>query len=957
MNDIKAPKKLIEVALPLEDINAASIREKSIRHGHPSTLHIWWARRPLASARAVLFAQLINDPGYERELGRGVNKEKAEAERKRLFAIMKKLVIWENTTDELVMSEARAEVMKSWRETCLLNKNHPDAKELFNPEKLPAFHDPFAGGGAIPLEAQRLGLEAGASDLNPVAVLINKAMIEIPPRFAGRLPVNPESQKQQRMGTEWHGAMGLADDIRYYGNLIRFEAEKRIGNLYPKVNITNEMAQDRPDLKEYVGEQLTVIAWIWARTVRSPNPAYKDVYVPLVRSFRLSTKNGRGAWIEPVVNPEEKNYYFKVHVTGEPKIEGTVSRQGSSCIMSGAPIDFKYIRAEGRANRMGLRLMAIVAEGVRGRVYLPPSSTQESTALSASPKWKPDVPLSGKAAVNVPLYGLTTVGDLFTPRQLTSLTTFSDLITEIREQVLRDAIMAGLPDDPQRLECGGSGASAYADAISVYLSFGISRLSNRLATICMWNQTGEKIEQVFARQAIPMTWDFAEANVFSKSTGGWEGSLGWIPKVLELFPVTTKGTVTQENALYQKNLFEKIVSTDPPYYDNICYADLSDFFYVWLRRSLKQIYPSLFATMAVPKDEELIAAPYCHGSKEKADLFFLNGMTEAMRRLAEQTHPAFPVTIYYAFKQSETKGGDTSSTGWEAFLEAVLKAGFTVTGTWPMRTERDQGLKTGSNVLASSIILVCRRRDPDSPTASRKDFLRDLKLIIPDALDEMTTGAIAPVDLAQAAIGPGIGAFSQYSAILEADGTRMSMHDALVLINRELDGYFSGASGDLDADSRFCLGWFEQVGWKEGKFGEADVLARARGTTVDGVREAGIVEAGGGKVRLLKWNEYEPDWSPETDSRKSVWEALHHLVRTHQNNGDISAGALLAKMPDSSASIRQLAYRLYTLCERKGWAEDARPYNELITSWGAVEEVTPASIESKPQKKLDSFGD
>jgi len=454
-----------------------------------------------------------------------------------------------------------------------------------------------------------------------------------------------------------------------------------------------------------------------------------------------------------------------------------------------------------------------------------------------------------------------------------------------------------------------------------------------------------------------MVWDFAEGNIFSKSSGNWINNINWVSNTIENLNSKYNGYSSQNDAISQDVSNNKIVSTDPPYYDNICYSDLSDFFYVWLRRSLKTIYPSLFATMAVPKAEELVATPYRHGSKEKAEAFFMDGMTEAMRRLAEQAHPAFPVSIYYAFKQSETKGGDTASNGWETFLGAVLKAGFAVNGTWPMRTEMgNRMVGMDANALASSVVLVCRRRDPSAPPVSRREFLRELKGALPAALDEMTASSIAPVDLAQAAIGPGMGIFSQYSAVLEADGTPMSVHDALVLINRELDTYFSDDSGDLDADTRFCLGWFEENGWKDGKFGEADVLARARGTTVDGVKEAGVVDAAAGKVRLLKWSDYPKDWAPETDNRTPVWEALHHLIRVHQcGGGESEAAALLARMPGRAAAIRQLAYRLYTLCERQGRAEDARPYNELITSWGAVEAQTPVMIQTTPQKRLDSY--
>lgn len=950
MTPVKTPKKLIEVALPLDAINEASAREKSIRHGHPSTLHLWWARRPLAAARAVIFAQMVNDPGYERHLGRGVNKEMAAAERERLFKLIEELVQWENTNNEDVLARARAEIWKSWRETCALNKNHPQAAELFNPEKLPAFHDPFAGGGALPLEAQRLGLEAYASDLNPVAVTINKAMIEIPPRFAGRAPVGPRppGERQVRLHEDWSGAKGLAEDVRRYGAWMRAEAEKRIGHLYPQVEVTRELARGRPDLAPLVGQKLTVIAWLWARTVKSPNPVFSHVAVPLASTFVLSSKAGKEAYVQPVVQGD--TYRFKVRVAGCPGFDkaayarakdGTAAgkRGGFYCLLSNSPIDYKYIRAEGQAGRMGARLMAIVAEGDRGRVYLPPLAEHEAIARQAQPEWKPDMDLpTNPRDFKTPNYGLNTFGDLFTPRQLVALTTFSDLVGEAIKRCCADAVAAGLPDDGTPLDAGGTGALAYAQAVGVYLALGIGRLSNRLATICIWNRIGEKIEQVFARQAIPITWDFAEANVFSDSTGGWLGSLDWIPKAIDLLAIQVNGHVAHADAQTQTLSRSKIVSTDPPYYDNIGYADLSDFFYVWLRRSLKPIFPGLYATLAVPKAEELVATPYRHGSKEAAEAFFLQGMTRALENLARQAHPAFPVTIYYAFKQSETTDdAGTASTGWETFLEAVIRAGFAITGTWPMRTERDFGVKSGNNVLASSIVLVCRQRAADAPTVSRREFLRELNATLPEALDEMTRGGVhspvAPVDLSQAIIGPGMAIFSQYAAVLEADGTPMTVRTALQLINRFL------AEDDFDHDTQFCLHWFETQGWAAGKYGEADVLARAKGTAVDALAAAGVVASAKGSVRLLKWPEYPADWSPETDTRTPVWEALHHLIRALNQGGESEAGRLLARMPSRAEPMRALAYRLYTLCERKGWAEDARAYNELVTAWSAIEQA------------------
>jgi putative DNA methylase len=968
MASIKTPKKLIEVALPLDAINAACAREKSIRHGHPSTLHLWWARRPLAAARAVIFAQMVNDPGYQQGGGfrYGVNKEKATLERERLFKIIEDLVLWENTNNEDVLARARAEMARSWRETCELNRNHPHAATLFNPDQLPAFHDPFAGGGALPLEAQRLGLESYASDLNPVAVTINKAMIEIPPKFAGRAPVGPPLEADKgtaRKGTrdafeDWAGARGLAEDVRRYGAWMRSEAQKRIGHLYPKFKVTPELiaacahptcANGQFDTEVppnaglaglKAGDELTVIAWLWARTVKSPNPAFSHVDVPLASTFILSSKAGKEAYVQPVV--EGDSYRFEVHTGTPPESAkgGTTAgkRAAFICLLSGSPIDYNHIRAEGKAGRMGQRLMAIVAEGARGRIYLTPTAEQVAIAESAQPEWTPEMDLPNNPRdFKTPNYGLTKFGDLFTPRQLVALTTFSDLVPQAIARVRADAMAAGMPDDGRGLDAGGTGATAYAEAVGVYLAFGVDRLADRSSTICGWDTGYTKIRNTFGRQAIPMTWDYCEGNAFSESSGNFEDLLEWVQKFLMQAPANVAGMVMQSDAQTQAISTAKVVSTDPPYYDNIGYADLSDFFYVWLRRSLKPIFPGLYATVAVPKAEELVATPYRHGGKLEAEAFFLNGMTQAMHNLAEQAHPAFPVTIYYAFKQSDTQDDSgTHSTGWVTFLEAVLQAGFALTGTWPMRTELgNRMIGSGTNALASSIVLVCRQRALDAPTVSRREFLRELNATLPEALLDMTRGGVnspvAPVDLSQAIIGPGMAIFSQYAAVLEADGTPMRVKTALQLINRFL------AEDDFDHDTQFCLAWFEHHGWATAKFGEADVLARAKGTSVGGLVEAGVVDSTAGNLRLLRWAELPRDWNPDTDTRTPIWEALHHLIRALNQDGETAAGALLARMPSRTEALRALAYRLYTLCERKGWAEDARAYNELVTAWGAIE--------------------
>ena len=1056
-------KKLIEVALPLDAINAASAREKSIRHGHPSTLHLWWARRPLAAARAVIFAQMVDDPSGWPDLF--PTEEAQEKERRRLFRLVERLVKWENTTNEELLQAARDEIRASWRRTCEENAGHPRAGELFDPDRLPAFHDPFAGGGALPLEAQRLGLEAHASDLNPVAVLINKAMIEIPPKFAGRPPVNPEARREylgtrasrsheawgSAVGREaggtpafpgWKGAQGLAEDVRYYGRWMRDEAEKRIGRLYPKVEVTAEMARERPDLEGYVGRKLTVIAWLWARTVKSPNPAFRDVDVPLVSTFMLSTKKGKEAYVEPVI--EGGGYRFTVKVGApEPGVSragipeagiarngvpgsdaskdglpgnagvpppsssflrssrgqaprkresmrsgngvsrddadvlsarGTKLSRGANfrCVMSDTPIAGDYIKAEGKAGRMGARLMAIVAEGDHGRVYLAPTSEHEERAQEAEPEWRPDgdVPARLTGGTCVP-YGLTTWGDLFTSRQLVALTTFSNLVTEAIARVKQDILGArasrplkenvggtpAFPGDDLPLRDGGVGATAYAEAVGVYLGLGISKLADAQSSLCRWKPTMDQSIATFGRQALPMVWDYSEANPFGKMAGDPLVSIRNMMRVVEQLPVDMGCCAVQADARSQHMGEDSVVSTDPPYYDNIGYADLSDFFYVWLRRSLRPICPDLFATVAVPKVEELVATPYRHGGKEEAEAFFLDGMTQAMKRLAEQTHPAFPVTIYYAFKQSESARRTNAvgtpalpgiSTGWETFLDAVIRAGFAVTGTWPMRTELDNRMiGKDANALASSIVLVCRKRPADAPLATRREFVAALKAELPAALARLQSGNIAPVDLAQAAIGPGMAVYTRYAKVLDASGQPVSVREALALINRTLDETLAEQEGDFDADSRWALAWFEQHGFDAGEYGLAETLSKAKNTSVGGLVEAGLLESRAGAVRLLKPVEFDAEWDPATDSRLTAWETVHQLIRTVESGGETAAADLVRKLGGVAETARELAYRLYVAAERRSRAAEALSYNALVQSWP---EIARLAVQGRPQE-------
>ncbi|KJR65360.1 hypothetical protein VY88_04025 [Azospirillum thiophilum] len=992
----KTKKKLIEVALPLEAINKESAREKSIRHGHPSTLHLWWARRPLAAARAVIFAQMVDDPSEyvetllrdpalkqaaARELAKRetlwdertaamaaaveadadlsrlteaglrptLEECAADLERERLFDIIRDLVKWENTTNEAVLDKARAEIWQSWRRTCAENADHPRAKELFDRHTLPAFHDPFAGGGALPLEAQRLGLEAHASDLNPVAVLINKAMIEIPPKFAGHPPVNPVSRaKPDLVGRTWKGAEGLAEDVRYYGQWMRDEAEKRIGHLYPKIEITEEMTVERPDLKPLVGQKLTVIAWLWARTVKSPNPAFADVDVPLASTFVLSAKVGKEAYVEPVI--EEGKYRFIVKVGKQPETakDGTKLSRGANfrCVMSDTAISGEYIKTQGQIGRLGTRLMAMVAEGKGGRFYLTPTPEQEEMAHGAMADWNPEVDMPENPRwFSPPFYGMKAYRDLFTSRQFVTLTTFSELVQEVRKRVENDAR-----------------DNSYADAVATQLSFTVSRLADRCSNICSWDLRdgqGRKsgIRNVFSRQAIPMTWDFAEANPLSEVAASAATAIMRVADTLDRLPTKGIGFASLSDASSQGITVNKVVSTDPPYYDNIGYADLSDFFYIWLRRSLRLIYPDICATLAVPKAEELVATPYRHGGKEKAERFFLDGMTQAMSRLAEQAHPSFPTTIYYAFKQSETKSETgTASTGWETFLDAVIRAGFAISGTWPMRTElSNRMIGSGTNALASSIVLVCRPRHADARIATRREFLTALKTELPAALAHLQQGNIAPVDLAQAAIGPGMAVYTRFAKVVDAEGKMLTVREALALINQELGEVLAQQEGDFDADTRWALVWFDQNGFAEGEYGVAEQLSKAKTTSVAGLVKGGIVALRPGKVRLLRPTELDPAWDPATDNRLSIWEMVHHLIRSLESGGEAAAARVLAALGSKAEVARELAYHLYSLAERKKRAAEALSYNGLVQSWPEIVALSRDILPPPPPPSQPSF--
>lgn len=886
------PKKLIEVALPLEAINAAGKREKSIRHGHPSTLHLWWSRKPTSIARAVIWACLVDDPSAHPE--QFPTEDAQTKERERLFQILQSLVVWENSNDEKVLKAARDEIH------CSMG------------DDLPEFLDPFAGGGSIPLEAQRLGLKAHAHDLNPVAVMINKAMIEIPPKFAGMPPVNPIAHQQKIKANTYKGAAGLAEDVQYYGNWLKEEAFKRIGRLYPKATL--------PD-----GTEATVIAWKWARTVKCPNPAC-GCQMPLVNSWELSKKKGKETHILPIINKSAKTISYEIITSTKdiPKPTKITPKGGNfRCLFCDETASDKYIKSCGMNKTIGKELIAIVAEAKSGRLYFPPNQIHISSADIQIPENIPIQEMNSKCTdlLSGRGYGFTHWHQLFTPRQLTALTTFSDLVGEAYEQILRDG-----------------GTEEYAKAVVTYLAIAIDRLADRGSTICSWDVGYTKIRNTFGRQAIPMTWDFAEGNPFSNSTGCFSSMLEWIYKCIQEFPANIYSLVQSHDAQTDCGVRNLMVSTDPPYYDNIGYADLSDFFYVWMRRSLKRFYPDIFKTMLVPKAEELVATPYrFDGSKTKAKDFFEDGMFRACEQLYQCSREDIPVTIYYAYKQSDNKEKDkNASTGWETMLSAIIRAGFQITGTWPMNSEMaNRSVAIDTNSLASSIVLVCRKRAQDAPVCSLRDFQKALSKELRPALEKMQSSSIAPVDLAQSAIGPGMAVFSRYSEVLRSDDTPVTIREALELINKEIDLVFNEQDQAFDAETRFCLTVFAQYGFNDMKFGEANTLATAKNTSVERVAALGAVHSSKGIVYL-----YPVDELPKYESAHAecIWTLTHHLVKTIMSDGVSGCVALIAKLGSVSPfrHCKELSYRLYTACERSKNAKLAIGYNTLVTSWDEI---------------------
>lgn len=947
-------KKLIEIALPLKSINCEARRRKTGRapKGYPTAIHKYWAQRPIAICRAIIFCQLVDDPSAWPE--KFTTKEAQEKERTRLFDLIEQLSKWENSANEYILNKARFEIARSiaWN-----RGEEPPATE--EPKQVldylqkyaPPVYDPFSGSGSIPLEAQRLGLRGYGSDLNPVAVLIGKALVEIPPKFAGKPPVNPDRDPH----VLWKGAQGLANDVRYYGQWMRDKAWKRIGIFYPKVEITQHDICEQPLLEPLKGQKLKVVAWIWARTVASPNPTANGAHVPLVSSFMLSTKDRKKVWVEPKIDRNAPDGYRFVVRSGRISKEeeskanaGTIGKStGGHCILTGAPMPFTYIQEQGMINGLGSRLMAIVVDSPHGRIYVSSTDEQEQSAAAAKPEWKPEGSLSNNLRnFNTPNYGMLRFADLFTPRQLVALTTFTDLVTEARNEVLIASRAASLPSGFCLAE-GGTGAEAYADAVATYLAFSIDRIALNGSSLAGWRRDIDALRDSMPRQALPMSWDYAEGNPFGKSSCDVNTASNAIANCID-FPME----LPQTSRVFQASVSEPlkiqncVISTDPPYYNNIAYADLSDFFYVWLRRMLRVVWPELFTTLLVPKAEELVAAPYRHGGVQMAEDFFMHGMDNALKQMALVVNTEFPITIYYAFKQSEAQKDGISSTGWATFLQAIANNDLIIDGTWPMKSEgQTRSIAQGANALSTSIVLVCRRRLSSTHPTTRREFLRTLKQELPAALKLLQQGNVAAVDMAQASIGPSMEIFTRYASVLEADDSPMTIRTALQLINSALDEFDDEQEGDYDEYTRFAVTWFKTHGMRTAEYGAAETLATAQNISVDGVRQAGLIESRRGKVRLLPRSDMPADWDPDNDTRPTVWEATQHLIRRLEGDGEPAAAELLHRLGSGADPARNLAHRLYRICERNKWSDEGRAYNGLVIAWPELVKLAQQDVE------------
>ena len=921
-------RKLIETDWPLNDISRQSVKEKALTHGHPQTLHRWWARRPLAACRAALFASIVDDPGdcYDEF----PDEEAVSRKRRSLNDLITQLVQWKRTDDKSpsnreLMGKVRYEIARS------IARNHgdtlPETTEeaetyLTENRNLATVYDPFCGGGSVPHEAQRLGLDAIASDQNPVAVLITKALVQFSHPYVNRHPINSEANKLEardgrrrpKRPVTWRGASGLADDLRFYGKWILNKARERIGHFYPDVDIPG-------------GSTATTTAWIWANTITCSNVACRAT-IPLLKSYQLTAK-GEKHWVKPSVSPLEGTVEFSVQRTkvGVPE-QPTMRGDSVVCLACDQPSPLDYVREEARSKRLGTQMMAIVSHSGPNRHFAAPTENHIDKAMSARPDFGfvPSGSLPSEAlGFSIQNYGFTQWRDLYTNRQLLTITTLSMLIDEVVEIIVRDG-----------------GEQAYAETIKTYLALALGRTAETNCRFTRWVNTGDKVAGVFGRQTLNMVWDFAEPNIFSNRTQCWTNQVNWVAKVLERLPKdTVPGNVYLGDASSPSQaISDAIVITDPPYYDNIGYADLSDFFYVWLRPLLKDIHPKLFTGISVPKHNQIVAAPLFDDPRQH----FADRLSQALVRIHDSSAREYPSSIFYAYRQKENGNADSSLTGWHAMLDSLVKAGFKVVGTWPIRTEHSGRLRSQkSNALATSVLLVCRRRHEDAPITTRGNFIAELEAELPQALDRLTRyNHIEPLDLEQAAIGPGMEVYSKYRSVETNKGEPVDVIEALQCINRVIADYIDREEGelvgDLDAPTQFCLSWVKQHGFQQGESGQAEMLAKPKGVTIDGLRdELRLLDARAGRMRIIDYNEYEPEVRIKRVSlESSIWEGcmlMAHNFGAVKGKRVHGAAQVYSRMGTNAEKVERLARILFDRFERRSESVHSRVFNDIVASW------------------------
>ena len=987
-----SPRKLIEVVLPLEVVNAAGRAEKAVpKKGHPATMHLWWSRKPLGVARAVLFASLVDDPAARPDLfptGRA-----QDAERQRLLALIEGLCRWDRSGDADLLAEAQR---------CI---------EASAGGELPGIIDPFSGGGAIGTEAIRLGLDTLAVDLNPVAALVSAATVSIAQRFAGRAAVHPEAG-----ATGGLPLAGISADIGFYGAAVEAECRQCLAGVF-----------EAPASPLSSGGRTEAISYLWARTITCSNPGCCRT-TPLLSTWWLSRKPTNRWHARPVIDGDR--FDFAV-APGSPPADLADLKVGRGanyrCLHCGTVNDADAVRHCGRESGFGLRMVAVqaFADPARrrgGRIWLAPDAAVErpgpaassvpagsETASGAGFASRSDVefpsasgtryPAGVEAALrrelptgsgNITTFGFVTFGDLLTPRQRLTMATFSEAITGMTPMVHRDACAAGMADDEVGIERGGSGARAYAEAIVTYLALTLSRMANRTTTMTIHNRANGSVEQSFVQPAYAFYGDFPEANPFSGSTGSWAGALGYVAGAVEALPAPNgardgashaprpnrissarapdgshsprvgRGDVRCGSMLTALDGASGVVSTDPPYYDMFDYASLSNLFLVWLRATLGDIWPDALGPLLAPTDQQIVSNPTrFHGDRAAAHRHFETLLRQAFEHIKQVHDHRYPLTIYYGYQQVErSKRGDAGAPGtaWEALLESLIGAGLRITATWPLRTERPEGVKKGTKALASSVLLVCRPTAGDGSVqsvATVGELRRALRSELPGAVRLLQQGNIAPLDLVQAAIGPGMGVYTRYQRVLAADGSHLGVREALAMINEVLDETLTGTGADLDADTRWALTWFDEHGFTEGPFGQAEQLSKARNTLTAGLVDAGIVATAGDRVRLLSRDELDADWDPGADRRPTVWEAMQHLLRCLLDDGEPAAAALLSRLDaDTADAARDVAYRLFRVCTRRNRTAEAAACNGLVTSWPELTRLATAATAAATRPTL-----